>query len=124
MHRSLQLQVLSWLAALASLGAATRPTFDTILFAVAFAFGTLLMHVRERLEEKQPLGPMLTGRALGAMFAWGAVAIRHFAPLIEFPVRMTVPVLIAAAVIPTGILFVESALSLRARRRPPARDEA
>ena len=127
MHRSLQLQVLSWLAALASLGAATKPTFDTILFATAFVFGTLLMHVRERMEQgegKLPLGPKLTGRALGAAFAWGVVAVRHFATMVKFPPRMSASMLIAAAVSPTGIFVVETALSVLARRRSPARDRA
>jgi hypothetical protein len=126
LHRSLQIQVLSWLAALATLGAATKPTFDTILFATAFVFGTLLMHVRERMENvenKIPVAPKLRGRALGAMFAWGIVAIRHFTT-IHFPVRLSVSMLIAAAVIPTGIFVVEAALSLFAKRRAPARDEA
>lgn len=116
MHRSLQLQVLSWLAALSTLGAATKPTFDTLLFATAFVFGTLLMHVRERMEEKQPVGPMLSGRALGVAFAWAAVALRHFAPVLKFPPRMTASILIAAAVIPTGIFVVETTLSVVARR--------
>ena len=126
MHRSLQLQVLSWLAALASLGAATKPTFDTILFATAFVFGTLLMHVRERLEGKQPVGPLLSGRALGAAFAWGVVALHHFATFVKFPNRMTTSMLIAAAVIPTGIFVVETTLSVVARRRTvrTVRDEA
>lgn len=122
MHRSLQLQVLSWLAALATLGAATKPTFDTILFAAAFVVGTLLMHVRERLEEnKIAFKALMSGRVLGAMFAWGVVALRHFTAL-RFPPRMSVAMLIAAAVIPSGILVVEGAMSLR--RRSPARDQA
>lgn len=40
MQRSLQVQILSWLAALSILGAAIRPSFDTILFATAFVVGT------------------------------------------------------------------------------------
>ena len=123
MHRSLQLQVLSWLAALATLGAATKPTFDTILFATAFVFGTLLMHVRERMEGKLAAVPRLSGRALGALFAWGIVALHHYAPMIKFPNRMSVAMLIAAAVIPTGIFLIETALSVFARRRA-VRDEA
>ncbi len=124
MHRSLQLQVLSWLAALATLGAATKPTFDTILFATAFVFGTLLMHVRERLEGKQSTVAHLGGRALGAVFAWGVVALHHFAPMVRFPTRMTVPMLIAAAVIPTGVFVIEAGLMLLSRRRSAVRDEA
>lgn len=123
MHRSIQLQVLSWLAALATLGAATKPTFDTILFATAFVFGTLLMHVRERLEGKLPLIPRLSGRAVGALIAWGVVALRHYATVIRFPNRLSVSMLIAAAVIPTGIFAIETAMSVLARRRP-VRDEA
>lgn len=125
MHRSLQLQVLSWLAALATLGAATKPTFDTLLFATAFIFGTLLMHVRERLEDKVGKTPRLVGHALGAAFVWGVVALRHLSTL-KFPPRMSVAMLIAAAVVPTGIFVVESALSLYAawaRNRNPVRDE-
>lgn len=124
MHRSLQLQVLSWLAALATLGAATKPTFDTILFATAFVFGTLLMHVRERLEGKQSTLPHLSGRALGALFAWGVVALRHFAPMVRLPARMSVAMLIAAAVIPTGIFVIETGLSVVSRRRSAVRDQA
>jgi hypothetical protein len=122
LHRSLQIQVLSWLAALATLGAATKPTFDTLLFAAAFVLGTLLMHVRDRLEGKPQTIPHLTGRAFGAVFAWAVVALRHFAPMIKFPPRMTVAMLIAAAVIPTGIFLVETSLALVVRRR--VRDQA
>jgi hypothetical protein len=110
--------VLSWLAALASLGAATKPTFDTILFATAFVFGTLLMHVRERLEEDQLPGPRLAGRVEGAMLAWGFVAVRHFTMLgAKFPPRLSTAMLIAAAVVPTGVVAIEAALMFVARRR-------
>jgi hypothetical protein len=120
LHRSTQLQVLSWLAGLASLGAATKPTFDTILFATAFVFGTMLMHVRERLEGAQPAGPRIAGRVLGAVIAWAFVAVRHFTVLgAQFPVRLTSAMLIAAAVVPTGIVAIECALTYAARRRAP-----
>jgi len=122
LHRSTQITVLSWLAALASLGAATRPTFDTILFATAFVFGTLLMHVRERLEEGQQPGPRLAGRVIGALFAWGFVAVRHFTALsAKFPPRLSTAMLIAAAVVPSGIFAIEAALMFMARRRAPTK---
>lgn len=122
MHRSTQITVLSWLAALASLGAATKPTFDTILFATAFVFGTLLMHVRERLEEGQQPGPRLAGRVAGALFAWGFVVVRHFTALsAKFPPRLSTAMLIAAAVVPTGIVAIEAALMVLARRRAPSK---
>jgi hypothetical protein len=119
LHRSIQLQVLSWLAALASLGAAAKPSFDTILFATAFVFGTLLMHVRERLEDgPKPAAPRIAGRVVGALIAWGFVAVRHFTVIgARFPARLSTPMLIAAAVVPTGIFLIEGALTLVARRR-------
>lgn len=120
MHRSTQLQVLSWLAALASLGAATKPTFDTILFATAFVFGTLLMHVRERLEGPKPAAPRIAGTLLGGLIAWGFVAIRHFTAVgARFPARLSTAMLIAAAVVPTGIFVIECVLTF-ARKRAPA----
>lgn len=124
MHRSLQVQILSWLAALATLGAATRPTFDTILFATAFVVGTLMMHVRERLEHPETRKASQVGRAfgrvLGASAAWGAVALRHYSALgHRFPTRLSTAMLIAAAVVPTGIALVEGALALIARRARP-----
>jgi hypothetical protein len=131
LHRSLQLQILSWLAALATLGAAMRPTFDTILFAVAFVFGGLLMHVRERFERTGPLKPILIGKALGVVVAWSAVLIRAFTPLGALaPAKMSPAVLVAIAVIPTGIFLVEVALVLLERgrrergRRIRAREDA
>jgi len=118
LHRSTQIQVLSWLAGLASLGAATKPTFDTILFATAFVFGTLLMHVRERLDDAQSPGQRLAGRVAGAMIAWGVVAVHHFTALgARFPARLSTAMLIAAAVVPTGILAIETAITFVARRR-------
>lgn len=130
MHRSLQVQILSWLAALATLGAATRPTFDTILFATAFVVGTLMMHVRERLEHPETRHAQrfghLAGRVLGASAAWGVVAVRHFTTLGQrFPHRLSTPMLIAAAVIPTGIIVIEAAgtFFLRGKKVRPARDE-
>ena len=47
MHRSLQLQILTWLAGLAVVGAIARPSADAGLFAAAFVLGTALLRVRE-----------------------------------------------------------------------------
>jgi len=123
-HRSLQVQLLSWLAALAILGAAMRPTFDTILFATAFVVGTVMMHVGERLAHpetrKASQVGRLAGRLLGASAAWGFVAMRHFTALgHRFPARLSTAVLIAAAVIPTGIALVEGIFMVATRRARP-----
>jgi len=119
-HRQTQLQVLSWLAALASLGAATKPTFDTILFATAFVFGTLLMHVRDRIDGPKPVMPRIAGALLGALIAWGFVAVRHFTAIgALFPARMSTAMLIAAAVVPTGIFVIECVLGFARRRTAP-----
>lgn len=130
MHRSLQVQILSWLAALATLGAATHPTFDTILFATAFVVGTLMMHVRERLEHPetrraQRVGHFL-GRLLGASAAWAVVVVRHWTTLGQrFPARLSTAMLVAAAVIPTGIVVIEGVQTLltRGKKVRAAREE-
>ncbi len=117
MQRTLQIQLLSWLAALATLGAAVHPTFDTILFAVAFVFGALVLHVRERLVADVPFVRMITGQIVGAVIAWGTVAVRAFSSLgARFPERLSAAMLIAAAVVPTGIVLVELALAASRRR--------
>ena len=131
MQRSLQVQILAWLAALSILGAATRPSFDTILFATAFVVGTLMMSVRERLKpaESRTIGQPkhLVGRILGASLAWAAVGMRHGTSLsASFPTRLSTSMLIAAAVIPSGIVVLEGVLMLLARREKSraAREEA
>ena len=127
MQRSLQVQILSWLAALSILGAAIRPSFDTILFATAFVVGTLMMHVHERLQHPEvrrtrALGHAV-GRVLGASVAWLAVALLHWS-MVRLPARLTAPMLIAAAVVPTGIVLIEGVSALLARReKVRAREE-
>ncbi len=123
-NKSLQLQVLSWLAGLATLGAALKPTFDTLLFAAAFVLGSILMHVRERLEriegEPKNAAHETIGKLLGVALAWGLVAARAFTAL-PLPARMSAAVLIAAAVVPTGIVAVEAILTMRNARRVRSR---
>jgi hypothetical protein len=114
MHRALQLQVLSWLAALATLGAASRPNFDTILFAVAFVFGALVLHVRERLfGDTKPLRT-IAGQAIGTALAWSVVSARAVATTrfpSSFPKAMSTALLAASAIVPTGILVIELVLA-------------
>lgn len=144
MHRSLQNQLLAWLAALSVLGAALRPTFDTILFAIAFVFGTTMVFVRERLEPRETRTvdslPHLAGRLLGASIAWGVVGLRQFhgsatggawthrlaALGARAPARLTTEVLIAAAAVPSAIVLFEGgrALLLRRGRARLTREEA
>lgn len=124
MQRTIQIQVLSWLAALATLGAAVHPTFDTILFAVAFVFGALVLHVRERLVGETPFARVLAGQVVGAAMAWALVALRAFTAIgARFPAKLSAAMLVAAAVVPTGIVLVELALaaSRRVGRRVAAR---
>jgi hypothetical protein len=123
MQRSLQLQVLSFLAALAALGAALRPTTDTLLFAAAFVFGTLLMQVRDRMSGRRDGKLGALGMAVGAALPWAFAAARAWSTIgSHLPARLTPAVIVAAAIVPTGILFVDAVRALRApRTREPAR---
>ncbi|MGZ5969548.1 MAG: hypothetical protein ACXWP4_17870 [Polyangiales bacterium] len=120
MQRSLQLQILSFLAALATLGAALRPTFDTLLFAVAFVFGTLLMQVRDRLEKRREGTLGMLGKVLGAALPWAFAATRAWSHVgSRLPARLTPSVIVAAAVVPTGIFLFDAIRALL--NRAPAR---
>lgn len=118
MQRSLQLQLLSFLAGLSTLGAVAHPTFDTILFATAFVFGTLLLHVRERLEHRRGTTMGAIGKVIGAALPWGLAALRAWSPMVssKFPPRLTAAMLVAAAIVPTGILLVDAMLAMRGAR--------
>jgi hypothetical protein len=120
MQRSLQLQILSFFAALAALGAALKPTTDTLLFAAAFVLGTLLMQVRDRMAGRRDGKLGALGMTLGALLPWGFAALRAWTSLgSHLPARLSTSAIIAAAVVPTGILFVDAVRALRAPR--PAR---
>lgn len=123
MQRSLQLQILSFFAALAALGAAMKPTTDTLLFAAAFVLGTLLMQVRDRMAGRRDGKLGTLGMVIGAMLPWAFAAMRAWSSLAaHLPARLSTSAIIAAAVVPTGILCVDAVQAVRALRgREPAR---
>jgi hypothetical protein len=120
--RSLQLQLLSWLAALATLGAYTKGTLDAGLFAAAMVLGTLLFQARERLlGAPSPRGRRWVGDFLGATCAWGVVLLfRTQGAAARFPARLTLAALVVAALIPTFV-FVSGRVArlVLARTRQP-----
>ena len=138
MTRSLQLQVLTWLAALSVLGAMGKSTVDTWLFAAAFALGTVLLRVREGWKHAelagkrdslwgQSLTPEVRdlralGESLGALLAWGAALARmHWPHVVHVPERLGVGTLVMAAIVPTLALLMRVVDTLRSRARRAAR---
>ena len=138
MIRSLQLQVLTWLAALAVLGAMGKSTLDTWLFAAAFVLGTLLLRVREGWKHAELAGKRSSpwresvapdirdlrglGESLGVMLAWGAALTRmHWSHDAQVPERLAVGTLVMAAIVPSLVLLTRVVDSLRSRARHAAR---
>ena len=124
MNRSLQLQLLAWLAALAAIGAVEKPNLDTLLFAVAFVLGTGLMRAREHWkqdEERMRARDRLPGEAIATAIAWGAALLRSLAPeILHVPARLNAPTLALAAVIPSSLLLVRMYSALRTWRATKA----
>jgi hypothetical protein len=138
--RSLQLQLLTWLAALAVVGMIVKPTLDTGLFAVAFALGTALLRIREHMKAKDEVprresqfgnaiglksrrDTRIFGEALGAALAWCAVAARfRFAHVALVPARLDVATLALAAIVPSTMLLFGALTALRARRARTRRE--
>jgi hypothetical protein len=132
--RSLQLQLLTWLASLAVIGMIARPTLDHGLFAVAFALGTALLRIREHMKAKDeaPRRESLFGNAtglqsrrdlrifgdaIGAALAWAAVGARHhWNATTLVPARIDVAALTLAALVPSTALLFAALSALRARR--------
>ena len=126
MTRSLQLQLLAWLAALAAIGAVAKPNLDTLLFAVAFGLGTCLLRAREYWREDR-LRPRdrIVGETFGAMVAWGAALGRHAMPdLSRVPARLDAPTLVLAAIIPSVILLLRAIFAVRTWRAMKAFERA
>lgn len=123
MNRSLQLQILSFLAALAALGAIAKPNIDTGLFACAFVLGTMLMQARDRVfggetgKAAERRGHIV-GEMVGVIAAWGMALLRSTKWIAaHVPPRLTLTALIMAATVPSAIFVVGRVASLRARRR-------
>ena len=134
MLRSLQLQLLTWLAALAVVGMIVKPTLDTGLFAVAFALGTALLRIREHMKTKDEVprresqfgnaiglksrrDTRILGEALGAALAWLAVGARfHWREVALVPARLDVATLTLSALVPSTVLLFAAMTALRARR--------
>ena len=114
MVKAFQVQLLTWLAALAVFGAIARPTFDTLLFAAAFALGTVLLRLR---EDGGGARGRVIGEALGVLVAFGAAAARACLPTIALvPARLDARTLLLSAIVPaTSVLFAAIAV-LRGRR--------
>ena len=134
MHRSLQLQLLSWLAGMALVGAIARPSVDAGLFAAAFVLGVSLLRVREswrwaELVEGRRAGAdrssapgvrdrRVLGDLIGACVAWGAVVARAKLPhLGVLPERLDAPTLAIAAAVPSTVLVLRVANAIRRRAR-------
>ena len=134
MHRTFQLQILSWLAAMSVVGALARPSMDAALFAAAFAFGTVLLRVRESwkwaeifqrrssvfgratLPEVRDL--RVIGDALGVVVAWAAVVARKQWPhLPHVPERLDVGTFVLAATVPSATLLLRVVNAARRRAR-------
>ena len=140
MLRSLQLQLLTWLASLAVVGMIAKPTLDTGLFAVAFALGTALLRIREHMMAKEEVPRReslfgnaiglksrrdlrIFGEALGAAVAWTAVAARfHWQQVALVPARLDVATLSLAAIVPSTVLLFAAITPLRARRARTRRE--
>ena len=134
MLRSLQLQLLTWLASLAVVGMIVKPTLDTGLFAVAFALGTALLRIREHMKTKDEVPRReslfgnavglksrrdlrIFGEAAGAALAWMAVFARlHWQQVALVPARLDVATLSLAAIVPSTVLVFAAVTALRARR--------
>ena len=140
MLRSLQLQLLTWLASLAVIGMIAKPTLDTGLFAVAFALGTVLLRMREHMKAKEEVPRResqfgnavglasrrdlrIFGEAIGAALAWAAVGARfHWQQGALVPSRIDVPTLSLAALVPSTVLVLAAITALRARRARTRRE--
>lgn len=126
MTRSLQLQLLTWLAALSVVGAILRPSTDTALFAGAFALGTLMFQIRDRMappSEREPISrrARISGEAIGVAIALGAAFARMAWPAASLiPPRIDVGVLALAAIVPSMVLLADVATALRAMLRSRA----
>jgi hypothetical protein len=128
-HRSFQLQILTWLAGLAVVGALARPSLDTTLFAAAFVLGTALLRVREswrwaelvqkgRAFSPRVRDPRWLGDALGAAIAWSAAVTRARVPHVAWlPDRLDTATLALAAVFPTVTLLLRVVNAMRRRAR-------
>jgi hypothetical protein len=128
-HRSLQLQLLGWLAALAVVGAIATPSTDAGLFAATFVVGAALLRVREswRWEEhvERRRGSMRglrdrrwMGDVLGASFAWSVVFARaRFSGVSWIPRRLDIGTLVLAAAIPSVVVLLRVVNAARRRAR-------
>lgn len=134
MHRTLQLQILTWFAAMAVIGAIARPSLDTGLFAGAFVVGTVLLRIRESwkwAEQSQKRSSLfgratlpeirdrrVIGDALGVALAWGAALIRlKFPQIAHLPDRLDASTLILAATVPSAALVLRIVNAVRRRAR-------
>lgn len=116
MHRSLQTQALTWLAALATIVAVALPSTDRGLFAAALLLGAVLANAREQIAARRGKLRVLAGDALGAALAWAFVAARADAKLgARMPTRLSVGVCVVAAALPTVALLLRAGTALRAR---------
>ena len=115
MNRTFQLQLLSWLAALGTLGAHAKGTLDASLFAAAVVLGTLLLLARERLISP-PIGrrARLAGELLGVLAAWGALVVFRAPGLAaRFPPKLGASALVFAAMVPTMIFVLGRVAAVR-----------
>lgn len=116
MHRSLQTQALTWLAALATIVAVAVPSTDRGLFAAALLLGAVLANAREHVAARRGKLRVVVGDAIGATLAWAFVAARAGTRLGALvPTKLTVGVCVVAAVLPTIAFLMRAGVAARAR---------
>jgi hypothetical protein len=115
-HRSLQTQALTWLAALATIVAVAVPSTDRGLFAAALLLGAVLANAREHVAARRGKLRVVVGDAIGATLAWAFVAARAGTRLGALvPTKLTVGVCVVAAVLPTIAFLMRAGVAARAR---------
>lgn len=133
-HRALQLQILTWLAGIAVVGAIARPSLDGALFAGAFVVGTALLRVRESWKWAEMAANRssalargtlpdvrdrrVLGDSIGVIVAWSAAVARmHWPSVAHLPNRLDVGTLVLAATLPSAALLLRIVNAVRRRAR-------
>lgn len=116
MLRSLQTQILTWLAALATIGAVAIPSTDHALFAAVLLLGAVLANAREHVLARRGRLAVVAGDLIGVALVWAFAFARTSTSLgARVPPRLSGGVCVVAAALPTVALLLRAAVALRAR---------